>query len=146
LPAEGVLFSLAHTEDVRMKKGAITAVTFFWAAFCFPNVCVSQTILAYGVGTDSCGAYISHIAAAPGKSVSRTAPDDQQDYYSKSTTYLEWLLGFVSGYNASVSDPEKQIQLDTAGVDLHVRNWCAQNPTSNIFTAVHQLIDKNDPK
>jgi hypothetical protein len=118
---------LAQTEDVRMKKSvAIAAATFFWAAFCFPNVCVSQTIYAFGVGTDSCGAYIAHIAAAPGKSVSRTAPDDRQDYYSKSTTYLEWLLGFITGYNAALSDPKKQIQLDTAAVDLHVRNWCGK--------------------
>jgi hypothetical protein len=72
--------------------------------------------------------------------------NDNKDYYSKSTTYLEWLLGFITGYNAAVSDPDKQMQLDIAAVDLHVRNWCAQNPTSNIFTAVHQLLDKNNPK
>src|ERR1700733_6194181 len=130
-----------------MKKGVrIAAAPFFWAALCFPNPSFSQTIYAFGVGTDSCGAYISHIVAPPGKSISRTAPDDNKDYYSKSTTYLEWLLGFITGYNAAVSDPDKQMQLDIAAVDLHMRKWCAQNPTSNIFTAVQQLLGKNNPK
>ena len=105
-----------------MKKGVrIAAAPFFWAALCFPNHSFSQTIYAFGVGTDSCGAYISHIVAPPGKSISRTAPDDNKDYYSKSTTYLEWLLGFITGYNAAVSDPDRRIQLDIAAVDLHVR-------------------------
>ena len=81
----------------------------------------------------------------PGKSISRTAPDDGRDYYSKSTTYFEWLLGFVTGYNAAVKDTGKKIQLDPAAVDLYVRSWCAQNPTSNIFTAAHQFLNKADP-
>jgi hypothetical protein len=128
------------------KSVSIAAMLLFCTFLLFPNRSYSQMIYAFGVGSDSCDAYIAHIAAAPGKSISRTAPDDKQDYYSKSTTYLEWLLGFITGYNAAVSDPAKQIQLDTAAVDLHVRNWCAQNPTSNIFTAVHQLVDKTGPK
>jgi len=50
--------------------------------------------------------------APPAQSISRTAPDDGWDYYSKSTTYLEWLLGFVTGYTAAVNDVGKQIQLE----------------------------------
>jgi hypothetical protein len=96
------------------------------------------------VGTDSCGEFISQIVATPGQTVSRTAPDDGRDYYSKSTSYLEWLLGFVTGYNAA-SDPRNQFQLNAADIDLYVRDWCTQNPTSNIFTAVRQFLNKTDP-
>jgi hypothetical protein len=54
-------------------------------------------------------------------------------------------VGFVTGYNAAASDPEKQVQLDPAAVDLYVRKWCTFNPTSNIFTAVLKLLDRTDP-
>jgi hypothetical protein len=123
----------------------LVQVSLFWATLCFPGYSIAQPIYALGVGTDSCGAFISHIVAPPGKSISRTTPDDGLDYYSKSTTYFEWLLGFVTGYNAAVSDTGKQIQIDPAAVDLYVRSWCAQNPTSNIFTAAHQFLNKADP-
>jgi hypothetical protein len=119
-------------------------VSFVWMALCFPSHCIAQTIYAFGVGTDSCRAYVAHAAPFPGKLVSRTAPDGR-DYYSKSTIYLEWLLGFITGYNAVVDDPSKQVQIDAAAVDLYVRSWCAQNPMSNVFTAVHQFLNRNDP-
>jgi hypothetical protein len=117
----------------------------FWAAVCLPSHCISQTIYAFGAGADSCNAYIAQAVALPGKSVSRTAPDDGRDYYSKSTIYLEWLLGFITAYNAGASDHTKQVQIDAVAVDLYVRGWCAQNPTSNIFTAVHQFLNATDP-
>jgi hypothetical protein len=116
----------------------------FWGALCFSGHSNSQQIYAFGVGTDSCSVFISQIVAPPGKTVSRRAPDDGRDYYSKSTIYLEWLLGFVTGYNAA-SGPQSQFQFDAAAVDLYVRNWCAQNPTGNIFTAVRQFLNKTDP-
>jgi hypothetical protein len=119
--------------------------SLFWTALCFPSHCISQTIYAFGAGTDSCNAYVAQAAALPGKSVSRIAPDDGRDYYSKSTIYLEWLLGFITAYNAGVSDHTKQVQINPAAVDLYVRGWCAQNPTSNIFTAVHQFLNTTDP-
>jgi hypothetical protein len=116
----------------------------FWGALCFSGHANSQQIYAFGVGVDSCSAFISQVVAPPGKTVSRKAPDDGRDYYSKSTTYLEWLLGFVTGYNMA-RDPQHQFQFDAAGVDNYVRNWCTQNPTSNIFTAVSQFLNKTDP-
>jgi hypothetical protein len=112
---------------------------------CLPHVCAGQTFNTFGVGTDSCSSYVSHAFGSPGQSVGRTAPDDGKDYYSKSTIYLEWVLGFVTGYNATVSDPRKQIKSDPASADLYVRNWCLQNPTSNILTAVHKWLDHTDP-
>jgi hypothetical protein len=126
-------------------KSSVGIAVFFWTAIGFPTHGVSQTTYAVGVGKDLCGTYLNHVGAASARSVGRTGPDDGLDYYSKSATDLEWLLGFVTGYNAAASDPEKQFQLDPAAVDLYVRKWCALNPTSNIFTAVRKLLDRTDP-
>ena len=123
----------------------LVQVSLFWGTLCFPDYGIAQPIYALGVGADSCSSFISHIVAPPGKSISRTAPDDGRDYYSKSTTYFEWLLGFVTGYNAALNDTGKQIQLDPAAVDVYVRSWCVQNPTSNIVTAAHQFLNRADP-
>jgi hypothetical protein len=120
----------------------VTAVFVFIVAVGHSSVCSSQTIYAPGVGTDSCSTYIAQISASPGKSVSRVAPDAGKTYYARSTTYLEWLLGFLTGYNAPMADPQKQITLHATAVDLYVRDWCSRNPTSNIFTAIHQLAGK----
>jgi hypothetical protein len=116
----------------------------FLGGLCFSGYGNSQQIYAFGAGVDSCEAFVSEVVAAPGKTVSRTAPDDGRDYYAKSTTYLEWLLGFVTGYNAA-RDPQNQFQFDPEDVDRYVRNWCALNPTSNIFTAVRQFLNRTDP-
>jgi hypothetical protein len=130
-------------KDVGMKKAYIIVATLLWELCCV-TTCSSQTTYAFGVGTDSCGDYVSHITGAPGQSISRTAPD-KRDYYSKSTVYLEWLLGFLTGYNAAVIDTTKQVQVDVAAIDSYVRSWCTQNPSSNIFTAVHHFLETADP-
>jgi hypothetical protein len=130
---------------INRLAGGLVQAFVFWGLLCLPRQGISETIYAFGVGTDSCSSFISHIAVSPGRSFSRTAPDDGQKYYSKSTTYLEWLLGFVTGYNAVMSDPAKQVQIDASAVDLYVRGWCTQNPTSNIFTAIRQFLNRTDP-
>ena len=140
----GEMLARSISDNARRYIRRCAPAFAFCGALCFSSHCHSQQTYAFGVGTDSCSVFISQIVAAPGKTVSRTAPDDGREYYSKSTIYLEWLLGFVTGYNAA-SDPQSQFQFDAAAVDLYVRNWCAQNPTSNIFTAVRQFLNKTDP-
>jgi hypothetical protein len=127
---------------MKMKKAWFFAPALLCGAF--PQDGIAQTISAFGVGIDSCHAYLANTVTPPGQSSSRIGPDGR-DYYSKSTAYLEWLLGFVTGYNATVSDPARQVRLDPAAIDIHVRTWCSKNPESNIFTAVHQLLGKGRP-
>jgi hypothetical protein len=131
------------TASVSLKKGT-TRLIVLAAALSFVTLSpssqgISQTLYVVGVGMDTCEEFTAHIAGLPGQSLSRTAPDDGQSYYSKSTTYLEWLLGYVTGYNAVAGDPQKQIKLDPAAIDLFVRNWCAENPTGTLFSAMHRL-------
>ena len=127
-----------------MRRGYIAVVIILWEVCCIPSS-VSQTTYALGVGTDSCGAYLSHIVDIPGRSISRTSSDDGRDYYSKSTVYLEWLLGFVTGRNATPVAVRDQVQIDAAAADLYVRDWCSRNPSSNVFTAIHHFLDRTDP-
>ena len=110
---------------------------------CFSSPCNSEELHAFGVGGDSCVSYISHVTTSPGKLVSRTALDDRQDL--QSTIYIEWLLGFVTGYNAALNDPTERVQVDAAAVDRYVRWWCGQNRASNISTAVQRFLNGDVP-
>jgi hypothetical protein len=59
--------------------------------------------------------------------------------------YLEWLLGFITGRNATPIAVRDQVQIDAAAADLYVRDWCGRNPSSNVFTAIHHFLDRTDP-
>jgi hypothetical protein len=113
------------------------------AALCFSSPCNSQEIYTVGVGGDLCVSYISHVTTSPGKLVSRSALDDRQDL--QSTIYREWLLGFISGYNATLNDRTERVQVDVAAVELYVRWWCGQNRASNIATGVQRFLNRADP-
>jgi hypothetical protein len=89
-----------------------------------------------GAGRYSCGKLI----AALGK-----APPGKQEYMNTAigvfidehSEYQEWLMGFVTGYNFAYSGPgneqKAQIEIDQAGADLWMRNWCNQHPTLKVF-------------
>lgn len=126
----------------KMIKHLIPASLAF-LTFCFSSPCRSKEIYTFGVGKDSCVSYVSRIAASPGNLVGRPAPDDRQDL--QSTIYLEWLLGFVSGYNATLNDPTRRVQVDEVAVDRYVRWWCGQNRAGNISAAVQQFLDGDVP-
>jgi hypothetical protein len=126
----------------KMIERLVTACLVL-VAFCFSSPGNSQEIYTFGVGGDSCVSYISHVTTSPGKLVSRTALDDRQDL--QSTIYREWLLGFISGYNATLNDPTERVQVDVAAVELYVRWWCVQNRASNMATAVQRFLNRADP-
>jgi hypothetical protein len=109
----------------------------------FSTPCNSQELHTLGVGGDSCVSYVSHVMTSPGKLVSHAAPDDRKDL--QSTIYIEWLLGFVTGYNAALNDPTERVQVDAAAVDRYVRWWCGQNRASNISTAVQRFLNGDVP-
>jgi hypothetical protein len=112
-------------------------------ALCFSSPCNSEELYAFGVGGDSCVSYISQTTTPPGKLMSRTALDDRQDL--QSTIYFQWLLGFISGYNATLTDPTERVQADVAAVDRYVRWWCGQNRMSTISAAVQRYLNRADP-
>jgi hypothetical protein len=94
----------------------------------------AHTFVVGGVGTNSCGQFIASIGnRPPGMIRSRRTPDGDL-LESENTEYLSWLLGFVSGVNAT-SEEQQQVQvrqLDPAGLDLWMRNWCNKHPTQTV--------------
>jgi hypothetical protein len=122
----------------RFSKGYLV-----FAALCCSSPCNSNDIYMFGVGGDSCVSFVANVMISPGKPVDRFALDDRQAL--QSTIYREWLLGFISGHNATLNDPTQRVQVDPDAVDRYVRWWCGQNRTSNISMAVQRFLNGADP-
>ena len=59
--------------------------------------------------------------------------------------YLQWMMGFVSGFNAAhADDVQRQVvrEFDVAGMDLWLRNWCNKHPTQKILHGASAFIDE----
>jgi len=100
----------------------------------------------YGRGGYSCGKLIAAIGSAPpgGHSEMNTAKGIFIDEHSQ---YQEWLMGFVTGYNfaysASGDEWQKQVtEIDQAGADLWMRNWCNQHPTLTVSDGAMFFINE----
>jgi hypothetical protein len=64
----------------------------------------------------------------------RTMSTSSGDFVGDYARYMEWLSGFVSGFNAErLSEQERQVTtIDPAGMDLWMRNWCNKHPTQTV--------------
>jgi hypothetical protein len=122
---------------------AILRISLVSVTLCVSSTCNSQEKFALGVGGDSCPSYTSHVIASLPKITSRAASDNREEL--QSAIYLEWLLGFISGYNATLTDPTARVQADVAAVDRYVRWWCGQNRSGNISLAVQQYLKGDVP-
>src|SRR6516225_4846991 len=133
----------------RFDMGMSLAVCFaamIWCAVAHAE----QTAYTIGMGNLSCGKYIASIGKRPpGKIQSMTTRDG--DLVSENAEYLQWLLGFVSGVNTTLSafnaahpgEEQQQIEsIDAAGVDLWMRNWCNQHPVKAVFEGAEAFINE----
>jgi hypothetical protein len=125
----------------RIRIVAATVIAQIWLV----STSIAETQFSAGMGTDLCRAYVAKKSDASGKKIISIIPDERDDGYSKSTAYLEWLLGFITGQNEVATDRRKKIPIDANAVDFYVRNWCEQNPSSDILTAVHHYLERTDP-
>jgi hypothetical protein len=124
----------------RFHTGVSLAGCF--AAMIWGTVAHAQ-VFVIGVGTFSCGQFIGSIGKrSPGK-VARM-PTAEGDFLSENAAYQQWLLGFVSGFNAThVNEHAEQVRgIDLAGVDLWMRNWCNQHPTNTVFDGAVAFINE----
>jgi hypothetical protein len=96
------------------------------------------TTFTMGEGNRSCGQLIAALGdTPPGKyREMNTASGVLINEYK---AYQEWLLGFVSGFNAS-HDIEQQVKVDLAGMDLWMRSWCYQHLTESVFQGAMAFI------
>jgi|SRR6516162_8501479 hypothetical protein len=123
---------------------AVGIAAMIWGAVAHAE----QTTYTIGMGNLSCGKYIASIGKRPpGKMQSMTTRDGE--FVSENVAYIEWLLGFVSGFNATLSafnaahpgEEQQQIEsIDAAGADLWMRNWCNQHPVKTVFEGAETFI------
>jgi hypothetical protein len=98
----------------------------------------SGTTFVIGAGHDSCGQFIATIGKHPPGKV-QSMPTGDGNFVSENAMYQQWLMGFVSGYNAGrVSEQVEDI--DLAGMDLWMRNWCNRHPTQTVFFAAGVFV------
>src|SRR5262245_13640870 len=96
----------------------------------------AQKGIGHGAGLYSCGKYLSAAHnQAPGGYRNFTGPEGEQ-LVTLHGLYLEWLLGFITATNFSMSaGTGNNIQTDAPAIDVWVRKWCEQNPTRTIADA-----------
>ena len=110
-------------------------------AICFGLLLTATThaapVFALGAGNKSCGELIGAIGDdPPGKY--RSTNTTTGVFVSEHGRYLEWLMGFVSGFNAAHAVEH----IDAAGMDLWMRNWCNQHPTQTVWDGAIAFINE----
>jgi hypothetical protein len=98
-----------------------------------------------GVGMHSCGRLIAAVGGIPpGKY--RETNTGSSVFVNEYAQYQQWLAGFVSGFNSShASQPEQHQQvtgIDSAGMDLWMRNWCNKHPTQTVSYGAAVFINE----
>jgi hypothetical protein len=130
-----------------MMRRFDVAVAVCFAVMIWSAVAHAETggVSMMGAGRVSCGRFIASIGKHPPGGVTKMSTHDG-DLVSENAEYLQWLEGFVSGYNAVVShigQEEQQVkQVDTAGLDLWMRNWCNKHPTQLVGEAAQLFINE----
>jgi hypothetical protein len=121
--------------------GALLTVCF---GLLLTAVAHAASVFEIGAGNNnSCGKFIAAIGdAPPGKY--REMNTARGVYVSENKVYQEWLMGFVTGFNAShAGDLEQQVtKIDPAGMDLWMRNWCNKHPTQEVFEGAYAFINE----
>ena len=103
-----------------------------------------SAVFAIGSGTElSCGEFIAAIGDLP-PGEHRKMNNAMGVFVSEYKGYQEWLMGFMSGFNFAHAGDEKQqvANIDIAGMDLWMRNWCNKHPTKLVFDGVDAFINE----
>src|SRR5262245_14914186 len=84
----------------------------------------AQSFFALGVGTNSCGMYLSAVHNHP-PGMSRAVKTREGQFFDEHTRYVEWLGGFISAINFSIASagPDQNVKGDDASIDVWVRKW-----------------------
>jgi hypothetical protein len=93
----------------------------------------------YGYGNHSGGAYLSIASGHKYGSANLIRYADGTEFYDKAYMQSEWISGYLSAINALHQNP-KQIDIDTAAVDLWLRQWCNLHPASTMMQAIDAFI------
>jgi len=115
----------------------LTAAILLGAA-CVTSPAFAGDIMILGVGQRSCGQFLAAGGEAPIGTVLQKG-----QYYGEQIRFNEWMMGFVSGFNAAYEgDVTSQIRVDLASLDVWLRKWCNENPTKAISQAAVAFRDQ----
>jgi hypothetical protein len=107
------------------------------------DVAQAGSTAVFGAGQNSCGRLIATIGKLqPGNLQSMDTASGV--FVSEYIRYQEWLMGFVTGFNAAYSnDLEQQVKgTDLAGMDLWMRHWCDKHPTQSVVDGAIAFINE----
>jgi hypothetical protein len=109
-------------------------------------VCAEPGTAVLGMGQVSCGSMIAAARNGPPGQY-RTMDTKSGLFVEEFTRFQEWLMGFVSGFNATHNnDLSLQItSIDLPGLDLWMRNWCNKNPTKTVFQGAAAFLEEHTP-
>jgi hypothetical protein len=117
-------------------------------AFCFAamafGAAADADFLGGGRGNNSCGQFIASMGKRPPGMMRSIRTPAGDLLMSENAAYLQRLLGFVSGVDAT-REEQQQVQvsqLAPAGLDLWMRNWCNKHPTQPIVEAAQLFINE----
>jgi hypothetical protein len=118
-------------------------LTFLFAIALFAASSASlaeDMVTFYGVGTNSCGAFLAAERAAKNGVRQR---DSGNTFYPERSMYQEWLSGYVSSFNAQNVQRSgvKMVNTDVEGLMAWVRSYCEKNPTKQVLVAVNALVE-----
>jgi hypothetical protein len=101
----------------------------------------AQTFGILGVGTNSCGMYLSAVHNHP-PGMSRIVNTREGQFFDEHMRYRDWLGGFISATNFSSASTglDQDIKTDDAAIDVWVRKWCEQNPTKSVIEAAMAFV------
>jgi len=131
--------------DVVTNEGASMRSMILGLLLLMANVAHAEPLTyVIGLGHFSCGQFIATIGKnPPGRSQSIQTGDGEM--VGENVGYLQWMMGFVSGFNAAhADDVQQQVvrEFDVAGMDLWLRNWCNKHPTQKILHGASAFIDE----
>lgn len=91
----------------------------------------------YGLGNHSCGAFLEAVSRQPATSVLKW----EGEYWpSRSSSYIEWVLGFITAFNMTNSQAKNLSGTDSAGVAAYIQKWCGEHPIDQIHQAAWTLV------
>jgi hypothetical protein len=110
------------------------------------DVAHAEGVAVFGSGQNSCGKLVAAAGNIPPGVHYRSTNHEVGDIVNEYAQYQEWLMGFVSGFNAhQTSDANQDVQvkgIDLAGMDLWMRNWCNKHPTQSVYQAAVAFINE----
>jgi hypothetical protein len=123
---------LLGLEGGDMRFGLMVAAVLFVS----PALAGDEDVAVLGAGQRSCGQFIAAVGNAPVGSVRQFKNSSNEQYFGELIRFHEWMMGFVTGYNALYAeDFNSQIRTDLSAMDLWMRKWCNDHPTSYFFQA-----------